>query len=327
MSDPLLSVRDLSVGFDSDEGFVRAVDRVSFEVMPGEVLGLVGESGCGKSVTAMSLLRLVPSPPGRVISGSAVHQGRDLLRMPIAELRSLRGRGISMIFQEPMTSLSPLMSIGRQLAETLHLHESVGEEDAWRRSQDWLARTGIPDPGDCMRRLPHQLSGGMRQRVTIAMALMLNPDLVIADEPTTALDVTVQAQIFDLLLHLRSKDASVLLITHDMGAVWEVCDRVMVMYAAQLVEEGPVREVFAKPLHPYTRGLLRALPGLGERRARLDAIPGQVPAAGRWPAGCRFSDRCPLAFDRCRAESPELEAHGPGRRAACFLAAREGATP
>ncbi len=323
---PLLSVRDLSIEFDSDRGRARVVDRVSFEVGRGEVLGLVGESGCGKSVTALSILRLLPSPPGHVAGGAIEFGGEDLLRLPIARMRAARGRRISMIFQDPMSALSPLHRVGDQLVEAVRLHEAMSPRDAWAFGAEWLERVGIPDPAGRMRAWPHELSGGMRQRVMIAMALMLKPDLVIADEPTTALDVTIQAQVFDLMRELRDARTGLVLITHDMGAIWELCDRALVMYAGRIVESAPVAELFASPRHPYTAALLRAMPRGRLADGRLPTIPGQVPAPAAYAAACRFADRCPHAWARCRAEDPPLYAAGPGRRAACFLV-EEGRTP
>ncbi len=317
--EPLLSIQDLSVSFHTDEGVVRAVDHVSFDVMPGETLGLVGESGCGKSVTALSILRLIASPPGRFDSGKILFNGSDILSMPRDALRSLRGRRISMIFQEPMTALSPLQKIERQLIETQQLHGDISTEEARRKAIDWIKRVGIPDAESNIDRYPFQLSGGMRQRVMIAMALMLDPDLIIADEPTTALDVTIQAQIFDLLRTMTAGKTSLLLITHDMGAIWEMCDRVLVMYAAQVVEEGTVRDVFARPAHPYTQGLLRSMPRLVSGGSRLASIPGQVPSPLQYPEGCHFADRCPLVLDRCRAQMPDM-VQVAAQQARCFRA-------
>ncbi len=330
--DPLLKVENLTVSFQTDEGRLMAVDGMSFQIQRGEVLGLVGESGCGKSVTAHSLMRLIPSPPGRIESGAVLFGGRDLLALPISELRQIRGRSISMIFQEPLTALSPLHRVGAQLVEILRLHRPLGWREAWKIGEAWLEKVGLPDPAERMFAYPHQCSGGMRQRVMIAMALMLDPDLVIADEPTTALDVTIQSQIFDLMLALKSRDSSILLITHDMGVVWELCARVIVMYASRIVEEGSVQDVFSAPLHPYTRGLLNSMPSRQQRGRRLEAIPGQVPSPLHYPAGCHFCDRCPLAFDRCRVEKPTLLEYDNGRRAACFRAGevergKEGAIP
>ena len=319
MDEVLLRVEDLRIGFDVPAGFLRAVDGVSFDVRRGEVLGLVGESGCGKTVTALALLRLLARPPATIEGGRALFHGRDLLSMPIAELRALRGGRIGMVFQEPMTALSPLHRIGDQLAETARLHRSVSGADAWALGLDWLKRVGLPDPAQRMQDYPHQLSGGMRQRVLLAMALLPEPELVIADEPTTALDVTIQAQIFELLLRLRGGDTAVLLITHDMGVVWDVCDRVHVMYAARLAEKGPKAAVFARPAHPYTRGLLAAMPRLHGGAARLPDIPGQLPSLADPPPGCRFAPRCPLARDVCRATEPEMQELEPGREAACWF--------
>ncbi|HMP77234.1 MAG TPA: ABC transporter ATP-binding protein [Kiritimatiellia bacterium] len=323
---PVLSVRDLSVTFDTDTRPITAVDRVSFDLHAGEVLGVVGESGCGKSVTASSILRLLPSPPGRIAGGSVHFEGRDLLRAPIPELRALRGKRISMIFQDPMSALSPLHRIGAQLVEAIQLHESVSDREAWRRGEDWLGRVGIPDPAQRMQAWPHELSGGMRQRVMIAMALMLKPSIVIADEPTTALDVTIQAQIFDLMRELKDADTAIILITHDMGVIWEMCDRALVMYAGQVVEQGPVADLFRAPRHPYTAGLLRSMPRGPQAGRRLATIPGQVPSPRDYPSGCRFADRCPHRMSRCTAEAPTRFAVEPGRDAACFLVP-EGRTP
>ncbi len=319
MSD-LLTVENLAVEFDSDAGPVRAVDGVSFSVRRGETLGVVGESGCGKSVTALSIMRLLPSPPGRIAGGRIRFDGQDLLHLPTADLRAIRGRQISLIFQDPMSALSPLHSIGAQLAETVRIHRKVRAAEAWALGEDWLRKVGLPDPAQRMRSLPHELSGGMRQRVMIAMAMMLEPALVIADEPTTALDVTIQAQIFELMRELREASTALVLITHDMGVIWEMCDRVLVMYAGRVVEEGPVAEVFAQPRHPYTVGLLKSMPRSQAKGQRLISIPGQVPSPGRMPAGCRFADRCPKVFARCRVADPSLVEARPGHRAACFLA-------
>ena len=316
----LLEIRDLSVRFDTDDGPLTAVDAISFDVRKGEVLGLVGESGCGKSVTALSILRLIPSPPGHIAGGSILFGGEDLLQVPIARLRAIRGQQISMIFQEPMTALSPLHRVGAQLVETLQIHRRIARDEAWRLGEDWLRRVGIPDVRERMYAYPFELSGGMRQRVMIAMALMLGPQVIIADEPTTALDVTIQAQILELMREVKGKDAALLLITHDMGVIWEMCDRMIVMYASRIAEEGPVRDVFAAPLHPYTRGLLASMPILSEGAARLPSIRGQVPSLLRLPPGCSFADRCPYAVDRCRRERPPLTAYPGERRSACFLA-------
>jgi peptide/nickel transport system ATP-binding protein/oligopeptide transport system ATP-binding protein len=320
----VLEVSDLSVSFDTDAGRILAVDGVSFGIREGETLGLVGESGCGKSVTALSVLRLIPSPPGRVERGSIRFEGRDILQLSTDALQSVRGEGIGMIFQEPMTALSPLHRIGDQLVETVGLHRKVPAAEARASAVNWLKKVGVPDAEQRMAAYPHQLSGGMRQRVMIAMALMLGPRLLIADEPTTALDVTIQAQILELIRSLRAADRGVLLITHDMGVVWEMCDRVAVMYASQIVEEGAVDEVFARPLHPYAEALLKSMPALTrEQGARLPVIPGQVPSPLKYPTGCRFRDRCPYAFGRCAEAMPPLQERG-RRKARCFLADERG---
>jgi oligopeptide/dipeptide ABC transporter ATP-binding protein len=316
---PLLQVEHLAVEFSTASGPVRAVDGVSFAVHRGEALGVVGESGCGKSVTALSIMRLLPSPPGRIAGGAITLDGRDVLALPIPELRALRGRHLAMIFQDPMSALSPLHSVGRQLAEAVRLHRPVSRDEAWALGEAWLRKVGLPDPEQRMHSLPHELSGGMRQRVVIAMAMMLEPSLLIADEPTTALDVTIQAQIFDLMRQLRDARTALLLITHDMGVIWEMCDRMLVMYAGRVVEEGPVREVFARPRHPYTAGLLASMPRNQTSGRRLSAIPGQVPAPGHMPVGCRFADRCPHVFARCRTEDPRTFEVTDDHRAACFL--------
>jgi peptide/nickel transport system ATP-binding protein/oligopeptide transport system ATP-binding protein len=315
----LLDIRNLAIEFDGEAGRVRAVDGVSFVVRRGEVLGLVGESGCGKSITALSVMRLLPSPPGRIADGSIGWGGRDLLELSVPEMRRIRGRQISMIFQDPMSALSPLHTIGRQLVETVRIHRPIPRREAWALGEGWLRKVGIPDPAQRMHSLPHELSGGMRQRVMIAMAMMLEPELVMADEPTTALDVTIQAQIFDLMRQLRDARTSLLLITHDMGVIWEMCDRVLVMYAGRIVEEGPVKAVFAQPRHPYTAGLLKSMPRSQQKGRRLISIPGQVPAPGHMPAGCRFADRCPHVHPRCRQEDPPACAVTKDHHAACFL--------
>ena len=329
MGEALLQVEELRVGFAAAGGFVRAVDGVSFEIRKGEVLGLVGESGCGKTVTALALLRLLARPPAVIEGGRALFHGQDLLAMPIEELRAIRGGQIGMVFQEPMTALSPLHRIGDQLVETARLHRELPRAEAWALGLDWLKRVGLPDPAQRMQDYPHQLSGGMRQRVMLAMALLPEPELVIADEPTTALDVTIQAQIFELLLRLRGGDTAVLLITHDMGVVWDVCDRVHVMYAARLAEKGPRAAVFDRPAHPYTRGLLAAMPRLHGKADRLPDIPGQLPSLAAPPPGCRFAPRCPLARAPCRSKTPRMRQVAADHEAACWdgiweLAEKEG---
>ncbi len=317
---PLLHVEDLRTWFHVGQGIARAVDGVSFDISPGEMLGMVGESGCGKSVTALSLLRLI-DPPGRIEPGSRImFEGRDLLRITEEEMRRLRGNRIAMVFQEPMTALNPVFTIGDQVAEVARVHSDVSRKVAWERAVEMLSTVGIPDPRARASSYPHQLSGGMRQRVLIAMALMMGPSLLIADEPTTALDVTIQAQILDLLAELQERmGLAVLLITHDLGVVAEFAARVVVMYGGQIVEEAGVRDLFADPRHPYTRGLLAAMPHLGKKQERLTVIPGSVPAPLNWPSGCRFRDRCDLAWDRCASEPPPAYPYAPDHMARCHL--------
>jgi oligopeptide/dipeptide ABC transporter ATP-binding protein len=305
---PLLRVRDLRTHFHTDAGVARAVDGVSFDLRAGEVLGIVGESGCGKSVTSLSILGLVPAPPGRIIEGSSVRlRGRELVGLAERQMRRIRGADIAMIFQEPMTSLNPVFTVGDQVAEPLRLHLGLTRRAARERAVELLDMVGIAAPARRATEYPHQLSGGMRQRVMIAMALACEPDVLIADETTTALDVTIQAQILDLIAGLRERlGMAVLLITHDLGVVAETCDRVLVMYAGRIVERAPVDALFAGPAHPYTEGLLGAVPRLGESAERLAVIPGQVPSAYAWPSGCRFANRCPYAWERCASEPPLL---------------------
>jgi peptide/nickel transport system ATP-binding protein len=322
----LLEVEDLQVHFRTPEGVNRAVDGVSFHVNEGETLAVVGESGCGKSVTAMSILRLIPEPPGK-IAGSIRFQGRELLELSDREMRGIRGNDISMVFQEPMTSLNPVLTIGRQVRETLSLHQGLDKKAAIAHAVEMLALVGIPDPDRRVRDYPHQLSGGMRQRVMIAIALACNPKLLIADEPTTALDVTIQAQILDLLYDLKRRlGAAIVLITHDLGVVAEVAERVMVMYAGHNVEEAPVVELFRAPRHPYTQGLLGAVPKIGSSLTgatiRLAEIPGQVPELKQRVNGCVFAYRCVLATDLCRAIAPALEAKAHRHFAACHFASK-----
>jgi peptide/nickel transport system ATP-binding protein len=329
---PLLEVDGLRTWFFTRDGIVRAVDGVSLHVMPGETLAIVGESGCGKSVTALSILRLIPSPPGRIVSGTVNFAGRNLLDLSEAEMRDVRGNDISMIFQEPMTSLNPVLSIGRQIAETLTLHQGLDRTAALARAVDMLRLVHIPEARRRIGEYPHQLSGGMRQRVMIAMALACNPKLLIADEPTTALDVTIQAQILDLMRELKQKiDAAIVLITHDLGVVAEMAQRVVVMYAGRKAEEAPVRELFRRPLHPYTKGLLLSVPKLGaslapERLPRLAEIRGTVPSLKEEIPGCPFAERCAFATDICRSEMPVFEEKEPDHYAACFHSDRVTAT-
>ena len=317
--DNLLKIEGLTVNFKTDEGILRAVDGVTFHIRKGEVLGLVGESGCGKSVTAMTILGLIPSPPGQIVSGKILYEGQDILGCNTRELQSIRGREIGFIFQEPMTALSPLHRIGKQLVEALQLNRPMSKKEAWDLGESWLHKVGIPDARERMFAYPFQLSGGMRQRVMIAMALMLEPRLIIADEPTTALDVTIQAQIFSLMNTMIKNDTSLLLITHDMGVIWEMCDRVIVMYASKIVEKGSVEDVFGNPLHPYTKALIQAMPSVSVDTERLTTIDGQVPSALNYPRGCNFSDRCPKVMERCRADQPMLVDKGDDRSVACFL--------
>jgi oligopeptide/dipeptide ABC transporter ATP-binding protein len=310
MSEPLLQVRDLKTHFFTDDAVVRAVDGVSFDIHQGETLAVVGESGSGKSVTALSILRLFPQPPGRVVGGTIRFRGRDLLTVSDGEMRRIRGKAISMIFQEPMTSLNPVFTCGDQIMEVVRLHEGLGRAEARARAIEMLERVGIAAAAQRVDDYPHQMSGGMRQRVMIAMALACRPALLIADEPTTALDVTIQAQILELLKALqREMRMAILLITHDLGVVAETADRVAVMYAGQVVEYCDVRRAFRQPLHPYTAGLQASLPRLGEERDRLRVIAGSVPNPARFPSGCRFHPRCPVATDRCEDE-PRLESFG-----------------
>ena len=321
MSEPLLEVRELQTHFHTDDGVVRAVDGVSYDIGAGETLAVVGESGSGKSVTALSILRLIAIPPGRIAGGEIRFRGRNLLALPDAEMRAIRGREISMIFQEPMSSLNPVYTCGDQIAEVVELHERLDRRAARARAIEMLRLVGIPSPEQRVDEYPHQRSGGMRQRVMIAMALACRPAILIADEPTTALDVTIQAQILDLLQRLqRELGMAVLLITHDLGVVAEVADRVAVMYAGQVVEYCDVRTAFRGTLHPYTAGLLASLPRLGVSQERLRVIPGTVPNPVRFPSGCRFHPRCPIANARCRAELPPLAARGDGHHVRCWRA-------
>ncbi|HEX5436294.1 MAG TPA: ABC transporter ATP-binding protein [Gemmatimonadaceae bacterium] len=323
MPDPLLSIQHLRTYFSmrGAEQVARAVDDVSFEVAAHETVGLVGESGCGKSVTALSILRLI-DPPGRIEPGSVItFEGRDLLSLDGAAMRAVRGNRIAMIFQEPMTALNPVFTVGDQVAEVARVHSRTSRRDAWERAVEMLRVTGIAAPAERAREYPHQLSGGMRQRVMIAMALMMTPALLVADEPTTALDVTIQAQILELISALQARTGmSVLLITHDLGVIAETASRVIVMYAGETVEEAPVRALFAAAHHPYSEGLLAAMPRLGDGRERLRVIPGAVPPPTAWPAGCRFHDRCPYAWERCTAEHPPLYQIGDGHTSRCHLA-------
>ena len=318
---PVLEVRDLRTHFFTDDGVVKAVEGVSFEVREGETLGIVGESGCGKSVTSLSILRLIPSPPGRITGGEILFRGQDLLALSDPEMRKIRGNEISMIFQEPMTSLNPVYTCGDQIMEAVRLHQGVGKREAKARAIEMLHLVGIPSPEQRVDEYPHQLSGGMRQRVMIAMALSCHPSVLIADEPTTALDVTIQAQILELLNRLQEEmGMAILLITHDLGVVAETADRVAVMYAGQIVEYANVDRIFQAPRHPYTAGLLGSIPKLGERRERLRVIPGSVPNPIDFPPACKFHPRCPVAIERSRCENPPLEEVAPGHWVRCWRA-------
>ncbi len=318
----LLKIRNLHTYFYTDDGIAKAVDGVDLELVEGRTLGVVGESGCGKSVTALSIMRLIPDPPGKVVQGKIFFGQKDLLTLSEAEMRKIRGRSISMIFQEPMTSLNPVFQIGDQIAEVLTLHEGLSKKEAWSRSIEMLKMVGIPAAERRVLEYPHQLSGGMRQRAMIAMALACRPQLMIADEPTTALDVTIQAQILELINRLQQeKGMSVILITHNLGVIAETAQMVAVMYAGRVVEYTDVRVLFANPQHPYTQGLLKSIPRLDQghgRKGRLEAIPGLVPSLLDLPPGCKFSNRCKYVFDKC-AEEPPLEEVTPGHFVRCWL--------
>jgi oligopeptide/dipeptide ABC transporter ATP-binding protein len=330
MTQPLLEVQNLRTYFHTDDGLARAVDGVSFHIAPGETLGIVGESGCGKSVTALSVMRLIPQPPGVIEPGSRMlfrgdRGAEDLAQASEERMQQIRGNDIAMIFQEPMTSLNPVFRVGDQIMESLRKHRGLEKRDAREKAIDLLKLVGIPAPEQRVDEYPHQLSGGMRQRVMIAIALACDPKLLIADEPTTALDVTIQAQILDLLSRLQEElGMAVIMITHAMGVVAETCDRVMVMYAGQVVEEGPSDDVFHHPQHPYTEGLLRSIPLLGRENERLAVIPGIVPSPFAWPEGCRFAGRCPYAWEKTLREPPALFELGPGRSSRCWLVENPG---
>ncbi len=320
---PLLEIQRLAVHFRTDDGWLRAVDGVDIRIGAGETVCVVGESGCGKTVTAMTVLKLIAMPPGRIVSGKILWQGRDLVPLAADAMRKIRAREISMVFQEPMTSLNPVLTVGEQIAEVLRLHEGLSRRAALDRAVEMLRLVHIPNPQRRVHEYPHQFSGGMRQRVMIAMALACNPKLVIADEPTTALDVTIQAQILDLIAEMKERlGMAVMLITHAMGVVAEVAQRVVVMYAGKVVEEAPVGELFANPRHPYTQGLIRSIPRLdraGAGKTRLEAIPGTVPSLLSPPPGCRFAPRCRYATEACLAAEPALREVAPEHRVACIL--------
>lgn len=322
MSEKLVEIRNLKTHFFTEDGISPAVDGVNLYVQRGETLAVVGESGCGKSVTSLSVMRLVPDPPGKIVDGEILFEGRDLLKITESEMRKIRGNDISMIFQEPMTSLNPIYTIGDQIVETITQHQGLSRKESLDKVVEMLRLVGIPLPDRRVNEYPHQLSGGMRQRVMIAMALSCNPKLLIADEPTTALDVTIQAQILELMRKLK-KDLgmAIMLITHDLGVVAEMAKRVVVMYAGKVIEEGDVFSIFRHPLHPYTEGLLASVPRMDSTRESLHVIEGVVPNPLKLPVGCRFSPRCPYVIDRCRERQPELEQVAPGRYVACFLGA------
>ncbi len=319
----VLQVNHLATAFDTEAGRIRAVDDVSFQVHRGKTLGIVGESGCGKSVTALSIMRLLPQPAGKILNGQILYRGTDIVKMTPEALRTLRGRHISMIFQEPMTALNPVQRIGRQIGEVFQLHDGALDETQIRdKSIEMLARVGIPDPERRIREYSHQISGGMRQRVMIAMALAVRPDILIADEPTTALDVTIQAQILDLMKQLQQENGmAMIFITHDLGVIADICDDVVVMYAGTVVESAPVKELFENPRHPYTRGLLESIPRLETpRKISLPIIRGMVPALDDLPPGCRFQNRCPIAIPICKSTPPALTPVGNQHEARCYLA-------
>lgn len=318
---PLLEVRDLTVAFDTYAGQVRAVDNVSFRVLPGEAVGIVGESGCGKSVTAHAILGLIPNPPGRILQGQILFQGQELRHKGEQEMQSIRGNELSMIFQDPMTALNPVLTVGLQIAETLQLHQRLGKREAYARAAEMLALVGIPSPAQRVKEYPHQFSGGMRQRAMIAMALACNPKLLIADEPTTALDVTIQAQILDLMRDLQQElNTAIIMISHDLGVIAGLCSRVMVMYAGKIVEAGSATDIFHHPRHPYTWGLLKSIPRLDTRqKEQLAVIDGQPPDLLCPPAGCPFHPRCSHAMRICTEQQPAMTPVSEGHSAACWL--------
>lgn len=322
MSEKLVDIRNLKTYFYTEDGVVPAVDGVDLYVKRGETLGVVGESGCGKSVTSLSVMRLIASPPGKIVDGEILFEGEDLVKKSESEMRKIRGNDISMIFQEPMTSLNPVYTIGDQIGEAIVLHQGLSKKEGLEKAIEMLRLVGIPLPERRVHEYPHQLSGGMRQRVMIAMALSCNPKLLIADEPTTALDVTIQAQILELMKKLKKElGMAIMLITHDLGVVAEMCERVVVMYGGKVVEEGDAVSIFKSPLHPYTEGLLQSIPRMDEDVDRLHVIDGVVPNPLHLPEGCRFHPRCPYAIEKCKSAQPPLEQVAPGRYVACFLSA------
>jgi len=320
VTEELLQVDKLVTSFKTEKGVIRAVDQVSFTIKKGQNVGLVGESGCGKSVTSLSLLRLVQCPPGKIESGKIIFDGQNLLDLSDSEMRKIRGNKISMIFQEPMTSLNPVFTIGNQIGEVFRIHQNCNKAEARKKSIEMLSLVKIPAPEERVDEYPHQLSGGMRQRVMIAMALACKPKLLIADEPTTALDVTIQAQILELMKQLQSElGMSILLITHDLGVVAEVCDYVMVMYCGKIIEHAPAQQIFEDAKHPYTKGLLRSIPKLGVKVDKLPTIEGHVPSPANLPVGCRFQDRCNKVHEKCRVEEPVLLKVAENHQTACWL--------
>jgi oligopeptide/dipeptide ABC transporter ATP-binding protein len=323
----VLEIRDLRTYFFTYEGVAKAVDGISYQLAKGEPLGVVGESGCGKSVTALSILRLIPVPPGRIVGGEILFKETNLINLPEEEMRKIRGNRISMIFQEPMTSLNPVFTIGNQIQETIKLHQGLSKRDSLEKSVEMLRLVNIPSPERCVNQYPHELSGGMRQRAMIAMSLACNPEILIADEPTTALDVTIQAQILDLMNKLKEElGMAIILITHNLGVIAETVDRVLVMYAGKIVEEAKTKTLFENPQHPYTRGLLKSIPRLGDKvrygKVRLSEIPGVVPSLYEVPSGCKFSTRCPSIMSICGEKEPQLKEIEKGHFTACWLTDR-----
>ena len=324
-TDIILEVKDLCVEFRTAEGTVQAVDHLSYVLHKGEKLGIVGESGSGKSVSSLGMMQLIPNPPGQITGGEILYLGRDLVKTSERDMQKIRGNEISMIFQEPMTSLNPIIKCGKQIAESLRLHRGMKKKEAMEEAIRMMKAVGIANPEVRAHEYPHQMSGGMRQRVMIAMALACQPQILIADEPTTALDVTIQAQILDLMENLKQKTGtSILFITHDLGVVAEVCDDVVVMYSGRVVEKGDVRSIFASPSHPYTKGLLASIPKLGECAEELESIPGNVPNPKYMPQGCKFAPRCSCAFDKCREEEPGFYDVGEGHMSRCWLCEKKG---
>ncbi|MGI6403851.1 MAG: ABC transporter ATP-binding protein [Oscillospiraceae bacterium] len=322
MSNKLLSVRDLSIHYITDEGTVKAVNGVSFDIDKGETLGLVGETGAGKTTTALGLMSLIPDPPGKVVGGEILFNGKNMLKASKQELRAFRGKDISMIFQDPMTALNPILTVGEQIAEVIQLHDKVSKAEAYKKAAEMLRLVGIPD--ERMTEYPHQFSGGMKQRVVIAIALACNPQFLIADEPTTALDVTIQAQVLDLMAGLRKKfGTAMLMITHDLGVVTEICDRVAIMYAGQIVESGDLESIYERTSHPYTKGLFGSLPSLSQKIRRLSPIQGLMPDPSNLPSGCAFHPRCPNAMEACKSKVPVNTEIEPGHFVRCLLYEQE----